>query len=181
MGNAILFHGTGGAPDSCWLPYVKNELEERGYMVQVPRLPHADAPVLAEQLAFALEHFSYDADTVLIGHSAGVPLILSILERVDACIHEAVLVAGFFEPLNPPEPEQMLQSSYDWKRIREHCARFVVINSDNDPWGCTDAVGRRLAEYLGGEFVLSEGQGHMGSMKFNQPYREFSMLLEVIA
>ncbi len=180
MKKVIIFHGTGGTPDSFWHPYIKEKLEAMGYDVKVPALPNSDNPVIADQLTFALENFTYDENTILIGHSAGVPLILSILERINVKALQSIFVAGFFEPIDPPEPEPMLQESYDWSTINEHCKNFIVINSDDDPWGCTDVVGWKLAQNVSGKFILAKGQGHMGSLKFNQPYKEFPLLLELV-
>lgn len=176
---AIIFHGTGGSPDSYWLPYIKQNLEQRGYEVIVPTLPNADRPILKDSLETALQ-LPYDEKTILIGHSSGAALILSVLENIEVEIKQAILVAGFFEPLNPPESEPIVQETYDWEKIKSHCRKFVFINSDNDPWGCTDKVGKALQEKLGGELVVLTGEGHMGSTTFNQPYKEFPLLLDRI-
>jgi predicted alpha/beta hydrolase family esterase len=176
---ATLFHGTGCTPDSYWFPYIKKNLEERGYEVEVPVLPNAENPSLADWLPVALKG-SYDEDTILIGHSSGSALILSLLENIQTPVHQAVLVAGFFEPLDEGKPEPMVQETYDWEKIKSNCRSFVFINSDNDPWGCTDAVGKYLVEKLGGVLVVPHGEGHMGSTSFNQPYKEFPLLLKLI-
>ncbi len=144
-----------------------------------PSLPNTNSPALKESLEVALK-LSYDEDTILIGHSSGASLILSILENIDSKVKQAILVAGFFEPLNPPNPEPMVQESYDWDKIKSHCSEFIFINSDNDPWGCTDKVGSELKEKLGGKLIISTGQGHMGSVTFDQPYKEFPLLLSII-
>jgi uncharacterized protein len=176
---AIIFHGTGGSPDSNWIPYIKEGLEKKGYEVVVPSLPNSDNPNLKDSLQMALA-LPYDSDTILIGHSSGASLILSVLENIDAKVRQAILVAGFFEPLNSPEPEPMVQEVYDWEKIKLHCQEFIFINSDNDPWGCTDKVGSALQERLGGKLIVATGQGHMGSEAFNQPYKEFPSLLSLI-
>ena len=85
----------------------------------------------------------------MIGHSAGVPLILSILENIDTKITHAVLVAGFFEG-----SDSILQTKYDWGRIRKNVDKISIINSDNDPWGCDDRVGRLLRERIGGDLII---------------------------
>ncbi len=180
MKTVIIFHGTGGSPDSYWIPYIKQNLEQRGYEVIAPQLPNTDNPNLKDSLEAALR-LPYDYDTILIGHSSGAALILSVLEHIDVKIKQAVLVAGFFQPLNPPEPELMVQDSYDWEKIKSRCGKLIFINSDNDPWGCTDKVGEAMKEKLGGELIVPKGEGHMGSTTFNQPYREFPLLLELIA
>jgi len=81
MKNAILLHGTSCTPDSYWLPSIRKFLEDRGYNVWVPQLPVPKAPDLKVQLPFVLENAKFGNETILIGHSAGGPLVLSILEN----------------------------------------------------------------------------------------------------
>ncbi len=176
---AILFHGTGSSPDSYWFPYINENLEKRGYEVIIPALPNAENPSLADWLPVALEQ-TYDENTVLIGHSSGAALILAVLEKINVHIAQAILVAGFFEPLEEGKSEPMVKETYDWERMKAHCKDFVFINSDNDPWGCTDKVGKALQEKLGGSLIIQHGEGHMGSATFNQPYTEFPLLLTLI-
>ena len=57
---------------------------------------------------------------------------------------------------------------------------MILINSDNDPWGCDDKAGKFIFDNLGGTLIIRHGEGHMGSNTFNQPYREFPLLLELI-
>ena len=110
MKNAIIFHGTGNNPNSTWHPYIKAELEKLGYQVNVPQLPNAENPKIETWLNFALKECHFDQETVLIGHSAGVPLILSILENIDITIHKAILVSGFVTYENT---QPILQNIYN--------------------------------------------------------------------
>lgn len=180
MKNATLFHGTGCSPKSYWLPWLKKELEKKKYKVQVPLLPNSDKPDIKEWLPFVLKNGKFSKDTVLIGHSAGCPLILSILENINVKIKQAILVAGFSEPLKTIDKEPILQASYDWKKIKSHVQDLVFINSDNDPWGCNDKAGRRLFDRLGGTLIVMHSQGHFGSDTYKQPYKEFPLLLKLI-
>lgn len=179
MKNASIFHGTGGTPDLFWFPYLKDELEKRSYEVWLPQLPQAKLPDIDVWLPFALKQGNYNDETVLVGHSAGCPLILSLLEKIDIKIKLAILVAGFTEPLDE-NPEPILQNSYDWEKIKAHVENIVFINSDNDPWGCDDEVGRKMFEKLGGTLIIRSGEGHMGSTSFNQPYTLFPLLPALI-
>ncbi len=178
MKNACIFHGTSGSPDHFWHPYVKRELEEIGYGVWVPQLPDTDNPNLEKQLPFVLENHNYNECTVLIGHSAGCPLILSLLQNINTEIKLAILVAGFCEQLSD-DPDYILQKEYDWNRISSNCKNFVFINSVNDPWGCNDKQGRKMFDQLGGELII-RNEGHMGSESFNQPYKEFPLLVNLV-
>jgi len=178
MKNALILHGTSGTPNDFWFPWLKIELEKKGYTTSVPQLPNADNPDLKVWLPFILDNFKINAETVIIGHSSGCPLILSILENTVVKIKQVVLVAGFIEPLNG-ELKAILQENYDWAKIKSHAEEFVFFNSDNDPWGCDDTMGRRMFDSLGGTLIIRH-DGHFGSIKYDQPYREFPLLSKLI-
>src|SRR5690349_8475849 len=95
--NAVILHGTDETKDSFWFPWLIKELESRGYSVSLPQLPDADVPDLAKWLPVALKE-TYTPETILIGHSAGGPLQLSVLENLDVKIKQAILVAGYARP-----------------------------------------------------------------------------------
>src|SRR3989344_2796619 len=153
MTNAIILHGTGCNPGLFWYPYIKKHLESKGYEVWVPLLPNNDHPRIDECLDFILKNAKFDSSTILIGHSSGCPLILSILERINVKVSKAVLVAGFARPLSE-KPEPMVQDEFSWERIRKNCNDFIIINSADDPWGCTDKEGRYIFDNTGGKFII---------------------------
>ena len=177
MNNAIIFHGAGSSPTSYWHPYIKNKLESLGYKVFVPQLPNANHPDIKEWLPFALDNGNYDEETLLIGHSAGCPLILSVLENIEVKIHKAILVAGL---VTSETPSAFLQDSYNWQKIKDSCENFIFINSDIDPWKCDDIQGRIMFDNLGGTLIIRHGEGHMGSETFKQSYKEFPLLTKLI-
>ncbi len=180
MKEAVILHGTSETPESFWLPYAKRELEKKGYTVSIPQLPDADNPDLKNWLPAALKE-TYTERTVLIGHSAGCPLILSVLENIDVRIKQAILISGYARPKSDnPKPEPILQDNYDWEKIRSHVEDIIFINSDNDPWGCDDIEGRYMLDNLGGTLIIKKGEGHMGSDTFKQPYKEFPFLIKLI-
>jgi hypothetical protein len=63
--------------------------------------------------------------------------------------------------------------------MKSHFKDIIFINSDNDPWGCTDVQGRIMFDHLGGTQVIVH-EGHMGSTTHKQPYKEFPLLLKLI-
>lgn len=178
MKNAIIFHGTSCTPKSYWLPYVKNELEKKGYSVWIPALPDTDKPTLKNWLPVALQG-KYNSQTVVIGHSAGSPLILSVLENVNVRINKAILVAGYARQREGTDkPDDILQVSYNWKLIKKHVNDIIFINSGNDPWKCDDIQGRYMFDRLGGTLIIKH-DGHMGSDTFKQPYKKFPLLVSL--
>lgn len=180
MRNTIIFHGTSSGPHQFWFPWLKKSLEALGYNVWLPQLPDADHPRLETWLPFVLDHGTFTTETVLVGHSAGVPLILSVLQNIDVKIQKAVLVAGYAQELKENAPQPIIQAEYDWEKIKRNCGSFIFINSDNDPWGCDDKAGRYMYDHLGGTLVIRHQAGHMGSERFNQPYPEFPFLLKLL-
>lgn len=175
MKNVIILHGSSSKPTDFWFPYIKENIEKVGYQVWVPELPDTDTPELKHQLRFVLEGGNFNQDTILIGHSSGCPLILAVLEKLPSRISKSVQVAGFLDG-----EHSILKKEYDWERIKSNAKDFLFINSDNDPWGCDHKQGLRLFEKLGGTLVIRHGEGHMGSEKFNQPYKEFPLLLKLL-
>ena len=181
MKNAIILHGISETPKSFWLPYVKRELEKKGYQVWVPQLPQKDNPDIKIALPYVLSNGKFTKNTVIIGRSSGGPLTLSILEKLNIQINQAILVAGFVLPLPVTgAANKMLQTKYDWKKIKQHVKDIIFINSDNDPWGCDDKQGKYMLDHIGGKLIIPKGEGHMGSDKFNQPYKKFLLLIKLV-
>lgn len=183
MKNAVLLHGTGGNnTDYFWFGDTKQYLEEHGYAVWWPELPNTDKPILEDTMKFVLDTMPEpDEEMIIIGHSSGCPLILSLLQRFEQPIKQAVLVSGYYQSLPGNEQADLMLEPYDWDRIRRNAHEIVLFNSDNDPWGCDDRQARPVAEKLGAKFVFMEGEGHMGSGAFYQPYPEFPKLNSMLA
>ncbi len=181
MKNAVIFHGIGSSPNDFWFPYVRQELEKKGYKVWVPELPQAEDPDIKIQTPYVLKNWKIDGDTILIGHSSGASLILAILEAIDAPIKQAILVSGFLRRggERPPKAVKENENDYDWQKIKRNVKNIVFINSANDPWGCDDKEGRLMFERLGGLQIINN-DGHMGSTSYNQPYKEFPLLIKLI-
>ena len=179
MKNVIILHGTGDSPKLYWIPYLAKNLKNKGYRVWAPQLPNAKKPNIEDWLSFILKYGKFNKDTVLVGHSAGAQLILSILENITVKIDKAVLVSGYAKPL-PRKTGFKKRDKFNWSKIRKHVKNLFYINSDNDPWGCTDRQGRIMFDKLGGTLVIVH-EGHMGSSTYKQPYKKFPLLLKLIA
>ncbi len=181
MKNTIIFHGTGCTPESYWFPSIKQFLEIHGYEVWAPQLPDADHPAIDKWLPVALQG-KFNEETIIIGHSAGAPLVLSVLENIQVKVHKAILIAGFARRLriDKDKPQAILQADYDWDKIRTNVQDLILLNSDNDPWTIDDEEGLYLWRKLGGTLILRQDEGHMGSDSFKQPYTRFPMLEKLL-
>ncbi len=175
---AIIFHGTDGTPADFWYQWLSDQLQEAGYAVEVPSYPEINHEPIDIFLPKVLSSHTFDEETILIGHSAGATLILSILENIEAPIPKAFLVASFVKPL-PDGENPILQKSYDWEKIKTQVADIYFVNSVNDPWGCNDVQGRYMFDKLGGTQVI-RNEGHFGSSTNTQPYPTFPLLRGMI-
>ena len=155
--NAIIFHGTGGNPDVVWYPWLDRQLTSRGYRVERPYYPGVNVEPIATFLPKVMHGHSFDADTVLVGHSGGAALLLAVLEHLQTPVTQTILVAGYATtPSDSDEP--VLQDAYDWDRIRANGGDMYFINSITDPYGCDATQGRLMFEHLGGtQIVRDEG------------------------
>ncbi len=179
MKSAIIFHGTDDNPDRYWYGWLGGELEKSGYDVAIPSNPEINKETIATFLPKVLERHDFGKDTVLIGHSAGGPLILSILEHIDVQIDTAVLVAGYSEHPDDQMEDPILQNTYNWNKIKQNAKEFIFINSVNDPWNCNDKQGRIMFDHLGGTQVILN-DGHFGSVPKGEEYDEFPLLKTLV-
>lgn len=180
---AILLHGTGGGnKDYFWFEDTKKFLEAHGYNVWWPQLPNAERPTLDEAVEFVQVNMpEVDGESIIIGHSSACPLILSLFQRGNLKVKQAVLVAGYYTKIEDKVSDLMIEKDgYDWGKIRASAKEITLINSDNDPWGCDDKQAQPVAKKLGATFILAKGEGHMGSGTFNQPYREHNLVKQVL-
>ena len=63
MKRVYIVHGWGGYPEEGWFPWLKKELEAKGFEVHVPQMPNADkprmetwVPALAQAVGSADDH-----------------------------------------------------------------------------------------------------------------------------
>lgn len=179
MKNAIIFHGTDDNPDSYWYGWLKQQLEDAGYKVSAPYYPEINHEPIETFLPKVLADHSFDSETVLVGHSAGGPLILSILQAIDQPVAQAILVAGYSEHPYDQMEDPILQKSYEWAKIKSNAKEIIYINSVVDPWSCNAAEGRKMFDKTGGTQII-RNEGHFGSGKWNQPYPTFPLLTALI-
>lgn len=180
--NAVLIHGTGGSDsDYYWFASTQRFLEEHGYTVWWPLLPNTNNPDLEESSRFITDNMpAVDEETVIIAHSSACPLILHVLETLPVQVGQVVLVSGYYQPIANESGSMLPPKGFEWIKLKQKSHEFIFINSDNDPWGCTDAQARVAASVLNAPLIVHFGQGHMGSTSFDQPYREFPLLKRVL-
>jgi predicted alpha/beta hydrolase family esterase len=157
MKHALILHAWHNKPENHWYPWLKKELETKGYEVALPELPtmNTDLPDLAQQLKVAEKLVT--KDTVVIGHSLGCLLAMRLAETHS--YQKMILVAGWdFNDLTP-EHRLFWQTLMNHAAIKKHVKEIYVISSDNDPY-ITAFLAEEMCKRLGGKFILIKGAGH---------------------
>lgn len=132
----IIVHGWEGYPEEGWFPWLKTEMEKRGWSVQVPAMPNTNQPEQTSWIPYLVTIAGeVDKNTFLVGHSLGCITILRFLERLlmKSSIGGVVLVAGFDNPLKYKELKNFFHEPILWNEIKKKCEKFVAIHSEDDP------------------------------------------------
>src|SRR3990167_5523753 len=98
MKRVFIIHGWGSNPKDDWFPWIKKELESKGFKVEIPVMPNTDEPKVNEWVGFLKKIVKNpDKDTYFIGHSIGCQTILRYLENLDKKIKigGCIFVAGW--------------------------------------------------------------------------------------
>ena len=164
---AVIIHGTGSSPEGNWFPYIKAELEKRGVEVCVPQLPVENEQSLDSWLQSFREQvpFELDSDTIVIGHSVGVPFLLNVLNHeLQTPLKATVLVSGFYEKLDLPHLESQLATfvdlTYDWELVKKNAGRIIQLHGDDDP-AVPLVQAQKLAEKISSDLTVIPGGGHL--------------------
>lgn len=162
----FIVHGWDGSPGNCWFPWLKNELEERGFVVQALAMPHPETPTIADWVNCLANAVSEaDENTYFVGHSIGCQTILRYMEQLEKPIGGVVCVAGFFRLLHLVTDEEKriarpwLETPIDCEKIKRQAGKIIAIFSDNDP--DVDLGDKEVFESrLGAKTIVEHGKGH---------------------
>ncbi len=163
MNKVILIHGWGGNPDIHWLPWVKNELELKGFSVSVPQMPNADFPNQQEWVEEITRAVGTPSkDTYFITHSLGAIAVLRYLETLSEPekIGGVVTVCGFIEQIGYKEPDQFFQTPVDYEKIKKVAGKIIAINSDDDSYVPMHQA-EVIRDRLNAELIVLHNAGHI--------------------
>lgn len=166
----FIVHGWDSKPSDGWFPWLKRELESRGFEVNVPALPESGTPhIRAWVPALAVAVVTPDEHTYFVGHSIGCQTIARYVASLPdgVSVGGAVFVAGFIKRLSGLEDDaevheiadEWLLTPLDLDRVRSHIGKSVAIFSDDDPYVPLDNQDD-FRDKLGSEIVIEHGRGH---------------------
>jgi leucyl-tRNA synthetase len=145
----LLIHGFEASGNANWLPWMKAELEARGFEVFAPTMSTSEHPDL-EQWMKELMPFMQQLgeDDIIVAHSLGGKAALHLVERTGKKIGSLFIVAsaiGQIEQRDWQRFEQEWMGSdveklkafwsvpYDWNKILPLVERKHIVYSDDDP------------------------------------------------
>jgi hypothetical protein len=180
--NIFIFHGTEGYPEENWFPWIKQELEGKGYKVFVPQFP--SPPIVPAKISEWFDVFKdyeqyINEDTVLIGHSLGGIFTLRLLERLKHPVKLACFIGtpvGIRPILNYDRDNSFSGFIFDWDSIKNKSDSFVVFQSNDDPYVCLEN-GKELSKHLGVELSFVPNAGHFNT---KAGYTKFEKLRDKI-
>ncbi len=179
----FIVHGWYGYPEEGWFPWLKKELEQKGFEVQVPTMPEPAAPKIENWVAHLSEIVGEaDENTFFVGHSVGAQTIIRYLETLPAGkkIGGAVFVAGWFNLTNLETAAEKevarpwLETPIDFEKVKQRGQKFFALFSDNDdfvPLGDKELFEQRL----GAVTAIESNRGHFSG---EDGIRELPLVLE---
>lgn len=168
MKRAFIVHGWSGKPDEHWLPWLEEQLEQRGFEVHVPAMPNPDEPVIDEWVShLARLAGPPDEQTYFIGHSLGCQTIMRYLEsQSDRRAAGCVFVAGWLKLANL-ESKKVERTAKPWlttpinfTAVRAAAGSIAVLLSDNDDYGAVAENEKIFRQKLNADVAIMHNGGH---------------------
>lgn len=178
MKRVFIIHGLGGKPTDNWYPWLKDELQNKGMVVDVPQMPDADMPNINQWVSFIKDLLVWpNTDMYIVAHGLGSQAVLRYLEglRISDRIGGLLLVGGFVklndgsldkaisEHVINIQQKEILQKWLDTpiqlSKASKHAEKITSIFSENDPYVSPENAEKFRSE-LGSKIVMVPGAGH---------------------
>lgn len=132
----VILHGRNGSPKSHAFPWLKQQLEARGYTVDIPELPNSQEPDLDTQAAYVQKHCNLNEKTALVGVSFGGLVALRALE-LGSKVGRVSLIATphsgvFLDKKLRRSVTKACKHPFDIQKIKQNSKGFVVLTDETD-------------------------------------------------
>ncbi len=169
MKRAFIIHRWDGNPKSDWYPWLKRELENKGFKVEVPTMPNTSEPKISDWVNHLRKVIGkLDKETYFIGHSIGCQTIMRFLEKenYDGKIGKVIFVAGWFklDNLESGEVETIanpwMNTPIDFNKVKQKLSKLRVFLSTNEPYGFVEENIKTFKEKLNAKVIIKKDRGH---------------------
>ncbi len=166
----FIVHGWDGNPEEGIFPWLKNRLEQDGFLVYNPAMPDPLNPKIETWIPFLAQQVGVpDAETHLLGHSIGAQAILRYLESLPEGqgVGGVVLLAGWVNLTDEAYEDESdveigkpwIETPIRWEVVRQRAKKFTAIFSDDDSLVPLNDAGI-FKKNLGAEIIIEHGKGH---------------------
>jgi len=164
----FIVHSWEAHPGDEWYPWMKKELEKKGFHVEVPQMPNTDEPEINAWVSFLKEKVGKpDSETFFVGHSIGCQAIMRYLESLPLGVKVGgvVFVAGWFHLTGLETEEEKetakpwLETKIDFAKVNKHTKNFVAIFSDDDVFVPVSDI-KIFKEKLNAKTIIKHKMGH---------------------
>lgn len=117
-----------------WAPWLKQELEERGYETFFETFPDSIIARADYWLPFLKEHIKAGENDVIVGWSSGAVAAMRYAEENK--IRGSVLVAPCYTDSGDELEKQSgyFNKPWNWESIKANQKNIALVHSDNDPF-----------------------------------------------
>ncbi|MEX0931221.1 MAG: alpha/beta fold hydrolase [Candidatus Paceibacterota bacterium] len=184
MKRVIILHRWEGGSHDDWRPWLKAELEQKGYEVLVPDMPDTDVPDIEKWVNKLTEIVGTpDSETYFIGHSIGCQTILRYLETINTPVGGALFVAGWFD-LENLEDEEVAEIAQSWietpidiEKIKDVLPKSILLISKDDPYGAFQENVDKFSQFVTHTSVFDHA-GHFTQSKDPSILNQFGNLVQ---
>lgn len=165
----FIIHRWDGTPNSDWYPWLKKELEKKGFRVEIPEMPNTSEPKIepwVKHLKKVVDKL--DKETYFVAHSIGCQAVMRFLEKenYEDKIGKSVFVAGWFK-LNNMENNEAKKIAEPWintpinlVKVKQKISKLTVLLSDNEPYGFVQENRKVFLEKLNAKVMIKKDRGH---------------------
>lgn len=169
MKRAFIVHRWDGNPRGDWYPWLKKELENKGFQVIVPAMPNTSEPEMESWVSYLNQIVGKaDNQTYFISHSIGCQTIMRYIGNLpeNTKIGGAVFVAGWLKlgNLESKEVEEIakpwLETPINFSKFKKTCNKLTVVLSDNDPYNFVSENSKIFKDIFGAKVIIENRRGH---------------------
>ena len=142
MMNYIILHGSFGSKDGNWFPWLKKQLDNKYYKVDVPQMPVGVGNQNYDNWSKEMSKLEVNENTIIIAHSIAPAFVCKYLINNKIKVKKLIFVCGFnnylgidpdYDAVNKPMFLEHLED------VKHYCNNIVCYYSDNDPYVKYDA------------------------------------------
>lgn len=187
MKKVFMVHGFGGEPNGGWRPWLMGKLAKEDIWACALSMPTPNEPKKDEWVhEISRVVGEVNTNVFLVGHSLGVPALLSYIESLpeNSKIGGIVLVSGIIHQIPGKEKyipiNHFYEKEFNYQKIKNICLNIFIIHGYNDS-AVPFEQGEELSRNLSCELISIKNGGHLnGSSGWYELPEALEVLLKMI-